>query len=526
MTKNDKKRPNLLIILDGFGYSRQKEGNAVAAANMPNFKNWLQKYPNCLLKASGEAVGLPKKYMGNSEVGHTCIGSGRIVKTILKKFNESIKNGDFFKNKLLIKNFEKLKKKNNHALHLMGLLSDAGIHSHEKHLYALIKLAKKIGLKKVYIHTFLDGRDTAPKSARQYLQKLQDFCNKLNLGKIASLHGRFYAMDRDKNWNRTKQSYDILCSNQNKNLKNLTWQAALENSYKQKNTDEFLKPIRLISDGIIEKGDGIIFFNFRPDRARQLTRCFIDPNFNEFKVKNLNSTKGTLSFFITTTRYKNEFSKFDNDIIFEKEKIENTLLDEISKQTNKKVYIIAETEKYAHVTYFFRGRKEKKLPNEKYTLIPSIKTKNYIDNPEMSAQKITNHILDSLKKDPAYFYLVNYANPDMVGHSGNFAATKKACEFLDIQLEKLYKEVIEKQNGTIFITADHGNAEEMKNKYKTSHTTNPVIFMLINKYYENKKTSKKYKKPKFGLANIAPTILKYLNLKIPAKMDQKIITLE
>ena len=515
MIQKENGTPTMLLILDGFGYRKEKGGNAIVAANMPNWQNLVKNYPNLLLKASGKAVGLLEGYMGNSEVGHTCMGSGRIVKTVLVKFHEAIENKTFFKNKLLIKNFEILKKESK-SLHLMGLLSDAGVHSHQSHLYALIHLAKQVGLQKVFIHAFLDGRDTPAKSASIFLEKLENLCEKLNCGKIATLSGRFYAMDRDNNWDRTQVCYNILTKKQNNPEQ--TWQQVLQNSYKNNITDEFLEPIQLIKNGTIQKNDGVFFFNFRLDRARQLTESFINPEFNHFPVKNLNPTNNTLSFFITTTRYKKEFQKFSNDILFKKEKIKHTLLDKISEQTNKKVFVIAETEKYAHVTYFFRGVVEKRLPNEKYTLIPSIKVKNYVDHPEMSAKKITDEILQSLQTDPAYFYLVNYANPDMVGHSGNFDATIKACECVDKQLGKLYKQIIEKMNGTIFITGDHGNAEETK----TSHTQNPVVFMVVNKNLKHPKENVEYEKPEFGLSNIAPTILKYLGLKVPEEMDKSI----
>ncbi|MCK4650654.1 2,3-bisphosphoglycerate-independent phosphoglycerate mutase [Candidatus Babeliales bacterium] len=536
MPKNKKEPPTILIILDGFGYRKEESGNAVKAANMPNWKKWLKIYPSTLLNASGEAVGLMPFYMGNSEVGHTCLGSGRIVKTALIKFHEAVMDGSFFKNKMLLENFKKIKKHNS-SLHLMGLISDAGVHSHQENLYSILKLVHKNGLKKVFIHAFLDGRDTPPKSAKKFLMALENLCRQLDCGQIASLHGRFYAMDRDNNWERTKKSYDVLCKAPH-DFKSESWQNEIEKSYLNEITDEFFEPHLLLKDGIIKKEDGIFFFNFRPDRANQITEPFINPNFDKFKTEQLNSTTSSLSFFVTTTRYKKEFEKFNNQILFEKEKIEHTLLDEISEQTfGKKIFVIAETEKYAHVTYFFRGMVEKRLPNESFTLIPSIKVKNYINHPKMSAEKITNSILESLKTDPAYFYLVNYANPDMVGHSGNFNATVKACEFLDKQLAELYKQVIEKQNGTIFITSDHGNAEEMidvkTGKPKTSHTNNPVIFIIINKSsprlrFINKKlkTNKKeiqYDKPTLSIANIAPTILKYLGLKIPKEMIQKTI---
>ncbi|MBD3273512.1 2,3-bisphosphoglycerate-independent phosphoglycerate mutase [Candidatus Dependentiae bacterium] len=516
MENKQKKTPIMLIILDGLGYRKEKKGNAVYAAKMPNFKSWLKEYPYCLLKASGKAVGLLPNNIGNSEVGHLTIGAGRIIKSALVKFKESIDDKSLFKNEILIKNFKKLSSKN--SLHLMGLLSDGGVHSHEFQVYALLDFAKQQGIKDVYLHLFLDGRDVPPRSACKYLRRLEQKIKEVNLGEIASIHGRFYAMDRDKNWGRTKVSYDVLCNPDIKTT-NQTWGKFLENSYSHDITDEFIYPTLFLKDGQIKKGDGVIFFNFRPDRARQLTQTFIDPNFDEFETQNLNSTNKTLSFFITTTRYKEEFKKFNNDMLFEDEKIKNTLLDVIPY----KKFIIAETEKYAHVTYFFRGMADKKLENEQRVLIPSIKAKNYIDHPEMSAKKITDKVIESLQNDPADFYLINYANPDMVGHSGDFDATVKACEFLDKELERLYDTVIEKDNGTMFITADHGNAEEMIDLNtgvpKTAHTNNPVYFLTVNKNFKDKS----FECDKFGLSNIAPTILQFLNLKIPKEMIDKVL---
>ncbi|MCF7800001.1 2,3-bisphosphoglycerate-independent phosphoglycerate mutase [Candidatus Babeliales bacterium] len=521
--------PTMLLILDGFGYNESSFGNAIKKAHMPNWNRFLAEYPHKLIQAAGEFVGLMPGFIGNSEVGHANIGCGRIVETDFVKFNEAIEDGSIFENKILINNFEKIKKLNK-SLHLMGLLSDAGVHSYINHLFALIKLAKELNLKNVFVHAFLDGRDVPPKSAAKYLQELEVVCDKNNY-KIASLHGRFYAMDRDKNWDRTQKSYDVLCKfNINTQKTDLTWQQVLKSSYDQNITDEFLEPTLLVDNGYIKENDGIFFFNFRPDRAIQLTESFIDPEFNKFPVKNLNSTKNTISFFITPVRYKKDFTKFNNEILFEKEAVKHTLLDEIAEQTHgKKVFIIAETEKYAHVTYFFRGLCEKQLPSETRKLIPSIKAKNYVEHPEMSAEKITQEILYSLKNDPAYFYLVNYANPDMVGHSGDFEATIKACEFIDKQLGILYQEIVEKLGGTIFITGDHGNAENMIDEKTggpiTAHTNNPVVFMMINKNLKNKinKNTNLDINSKLCLANIAPTILKYLELKIPKDMLQETI---
>ncbi|MBU4269475.1 2,3-bisphosphoglycerate-independent phosphoglycerate mutase [Candidatus Dependentiae bacterium] len=524
MNKISKKGPIALVIFDGFGYKNQVFGNAIKAAKMPFFEFLLKNYPSTLLNASGKAVGLLPKFIGNSEVGHLTMGAGRIIKSTLAKFKEVVDNKTIFKNKVLINNFKKIKADN--ALHIIGLLSDGGVHSHEFQLFALLEFAKKQNIKNVYIHVILDGRDVPPKSANIHLKKLDKICKKLNLGKIASIHGRFYSMDRDNNWQRTKKSYDILCDPKIKisNLKN--WEQLLKNFYAKNITDEFVNPTLFIKNGQIKTGDGVIFYNFRPDRARQLTQSFIDPDFNKFKTQNLNSTNNTLAFFITTTRYMQDFKNFNNDILFEHEKIDHTLLDEISTQSNAKIFVIAETEKYAHVTYFFRGMNEKKLPNETYNLISSIKAKNYINHPEMSAYKITRKVLASLKNDPANFYLINYANADMVGHSGDFDATVKACECLDVQIKKLYDEIVINKNGTIFLTSDHGNAEEMINKKTgelvTAHTINPVIFIKINqKSQKNKPEITKFGPIKLELSNIAATILQDLGLKIPTKMIKK-----
>jgi len=511
------KKPIMLVILDGFGYKEEKEGNAVASANMPNWNNWLKKYPNRLLKASGEAVGLLPGYMGNSEVGHLAIGSGRIIETNLKKFHKIIEDGSFFKNVTIINLFEKLKQTGN-ALHLMGLLSNSGVHSHQEHLYAILKLAKQIGLKKVFIHAFLDGRDTPPKSAAKYLTQLEEECKKIGIGEIASIQGRFYAMDRDNNWERTKEGYDVLTTAPN-NFKSKTWSQALDEAYEKDETDEFVRPQLLIKEGIIQPGDGIFFFNFRPDRAHQLTETFINRKFENFDGKEFIP----LSFFFSTTRYNEKFKDFDNVVLFEEKPINNTFFDVLDKN-NKSFFIIAETEKYAHVTYFFRGMVDNELPHETRTLIPSIKAKNYIENPCMSAPQITEALLESLQKDQKDFYLVNYANADMVGHSANFEATVKACECLDKQIGKLFAEVIEKKDGTLFITADHGNAEDMideEGNPKSSHSTSHVPFMIIKK--EDNEDIKLSSNPNLGISNIAPTLLKYMRLSIPKEMNKETI---
>jgi len=514
------KKPIFLIILDGFGYSPLKNGNAIAKAKMPTWSRWLKKYPNTLLKASGEAVGLLPGFMGNSEVGHLTIGSGRVIKSLLKKIHESIQSGEFFNNKKLLDLFGKLKESGK-ALHLMGLLSDGGVHSHIEHLFALLDLAKKVGLKDVYIHAFLDGRDTLPTSAAKYLNMLDQKIKSVGIGKIASLHGRFYAMDRDHNWGRVEQSYKVLRGSFLPDS-NINWQNVLDDSYKKGNTDEFVLPVLLDKDGYIKQGDGVLFFNFRPDRARELTELFI------------NDPKIHLSFFLGMVCYKEEFKSLmihpeRNELlasvvewVFEDDAsvIQNTLL-EVLAQNNKKVFVVAETEKYAHVTYFFNGMKEQKLDNETRILIPSVKAKNYIEHPEMSALEITKIILGSLKKDTCDFYLVNYANADMVGHSSDFEATVKACEILDAELKKLFDEVVIKLGGVMFITADHGNAEEKLDSFgnpKSAHTINSVPFMIVSK---DDLHLKMLGNDSLGISAIAPSLLKFMGLSVPREMDEE-----
>ncbi|HBS48424.1 TPA: 2,3-bisphosphoglycerate-independent phosphoglycerate mutase [Candidatus Dependentiae bacterium] len=513
--ENLKKAPVFLVILDGFGFNSLQDGNAIAAAKMPTWNSWLKKYPNTLLNASGGAVGLPEGFMGNSEVGHLTIGSGRVVKSVLAKVDDAIKDGSFVKNEKILNLFKKLKDENK-SLHLMGLLSDAGVHSHIDHLFAFLEMAKNVGLKNVYVHPFLDGRDTSPKSATKYLNQLESFLQKIGIGKIASLHGRFYAMDRDRNWDRVEKSCNILTQPEIVSTE-MNWQEALKKSYENGDSDEFVKPILLDEKGRVQSGDGVVFFNFRPDRARELTECLTNPNFKLFKVnKDLK-----LSFFVCMSCYAsnlNAFVLFDEDEV----KIQNTFLNVLVKN-NKKIFAIAETEKYAHVTYFFNGMNEENLPNEIRILIPSVKTKNYIQCPQMSANEITQKIVESLNDDVCDFYLVNYANADMVGHSADFEATIKACEVLDQQLTILYKEVVLNKNGILFVTADHGNAEcvlDEQGNPKSCHTTNPVPFMAVSKEPLNIKIAAPIK---LGISSIAPTILKFMKLDIPKEMTDKTI---
>lgn len=517
-------KPVMLVILDGFGYRKESFGNAIAQAKMPFWRYLVTHHRATLLNASGASVGLPEGYMGNSEVGHLTIGAGRVVPSPLKRFDDAVSSGSLATSPVLMNAFKEIAQ-TGASLHLMGLLSDAGVHSHERHLYALLIAAQAYKIKNVYIHAFLDGRDTPPQSAALYLSRLESWIQVHKIGHIASLHGRFYAMDRDNNWERTQRCYDVLCKNNQHGNKEQSWESALEDSYAAGITDEFIHPTLLDPHGCIKKGDGAIFFNFRPDRARQLTQAFIDPDFNYFPSQ-LTSTSGTLRFFITPTLFQASFKQFKNGVFFDCLTIPDTLLDVFARQNPPiKTFIIAETEKYAHVTYFFSGMIDRQLPSETRILIPSLKAKNYKEHPEMSAPAITSTLLGALRQSHSHFYLVNYANADMVGHSGDLDATIQACEVLDQQLFCLYQEVVVQQSGTLFVTADHGNAEEKANKYQTvltSHTTSPVPFVMATSY-ELTQSSDYPEKPVYGLANVASTILSSMDLKIPHVMEQKTI---
>lgn len=500
--------PIALIILDGFGISEKKCSNAVFAAKKPHFDHWKEIFPHTSLQASGNAVGLPDHMQGNSEVGHLTIGAGRIIEQPLTSWLNAIKNKSFFKNTTLLNELDRLKK-NGHSLHIMGLLSDAGIHCHEAFIYACIDAAVQTKIQKIVVHPFLDGRDTPPKSATHYLHTLSEHIKNMPGVIIGSMHGRFYAMDRDNNWNRTEKSYRILT--QTYVYGSQSWEKILKDNYTRAITDEFIEPTQLAPNCTINNGDGIIFCNIRPDRARQLTASFVQPSFNHF-----NTMVRDLTFFITPVKYD---IHVPTTALFQRPIINNTLKDVLAQQ-HKTIFSIAETEKYAHITYFFRGENENSVPGEARVLIDSIKTESYKNYPRMAAQKITDAVIASLKTDPKDFYLINYANADMVGHSGDFDATVRAIDFLDKQLELLYDTVITHMNGTLFITADHGKAEDMfdetTHQPRTAHTINPVPFFILNKKYEYAHCTL----PLHELADIAPFILKYMDLPIPKEMKK------
>ena len=496
-----------LIILDGFGISKEKFGNAITSAGTPNLDKLIRMYPNTTLKASGNAVGLPEGQMGNSEVGHLTLGGGRVILQDLMKIDNDIKTKAFFNNKNLLKALNHAKEKKS-ALHIMGLLSDGGVHSHINHLFAIIDMAKQNGLKKVYIHAFLDGRDTLYNSGKGYIQQLEDKLKGTDY-KIASLSGRIYAMDREQRYERLQKAYNVIIYGEN--YKDESALDAIEDSYKQGVYDEFVEPILLVKDAKIKDDDSVIFFNYRSDRARELTSALTDENFNHFKTKKFKNL-----LFSPMEEYSAEFKKLN--VIYPPETIEDNLSAIISKNGLKQFHI-AETTKYAHVTFFFNGGIEKPYEGEDRKLIESIDTQDFSYYPKMKAIEITEATLDAIASAKYDFVLVNYSNPDMIGHTGNFEATKQAIACVEKQAYALALATL-MAGGDCIITADHGNAEYMidKNGKKiTSHTTNPVPVILVSERYKKVRL-----KRGCSIANIAPTVLKLLNLEIPSTMEKSL----
>lgn len=495
--------PIALVILDGFGYQKELTGNAIARAKTPHLTQWLNTYPHALLQASGKAVGLPDGYMGNSEVGHGTIGAGRIIPQTVTRINAAIDDGSFFTNPRLMHCLQKLKD-SSARLHIMGLLSDAGVHCLTKHIIAYLQAAHQQGITEILIHPFLDGRDAPPRSAHHYLEELESAICTIGAGTIGSLQGRFYAMDRDKNWERTQASYHMLTTPAQPAYAD--WRIYLDHYYAQNITDEFMPPALLIQKAAIQSGDAIICANFRPDRARQLTAAFIEPDFQPF------ITTCKPLWFFTPVLYAENLPT--ETLLLPQKPISDTFADVLHAH-HKTLFSIAETEKYAHVTYFFRGGREKPYSTETQVLIPSLKMRNYVLHPEMSATAITQRVLESLRHHPADVYLINYANADMVGHSGDFNATVKAIEILDEELGKLYDQIVLQMDGTIYLTADHGKAEQMINSHTqqpdTAHTINPVPFMVLSKNSPHPLTL-------HALTDIAPFILTQLKLPIPSAM--------
>lgn len=495
-----KRKKLILIILDGWGVSKKRKGNAVSLAKTPNFDYFKKTFSYGELKASGEAVGLINKMMGNSETGHLNIGAGRIVIQDIVKINKSIKDKTFFENPAFLEALKNVKR-NNSFLHLMGLLSDAGVHSYNRHLFALLKLASQHNLKKVAIHIFTDGRDTDIKSANKYIKELKAQIKKYNTGKIATIVGRYYAMDRDNRWERTKRAYLAVAEAKGKRVG--TALEGIKEAYDKGQTDEFIAPLIVGDYQGMKDADSVVFFNFRSDRPRQLTRAFVDKRFNKFKRRKLKL------IFICMKEYYKGVNALR---AFEKEELKNILGEVISKNNIKQLRI-AETEKYAHITFFLDALREKPFPKEERALIPSPKIATYDLKPEMSAFKVTKSVLKAIDSEKYGFIVLNFANPDMLGHTGKLKAAIKAIEIVDKCLGEIINLVIKKR-GIALITADHGNAEEMigqnTGRPLSKHTTNLVPFIIVS--------DRNYILRKGKLGDIAPTILKLLDIKKPKEM--------
>ena len=493
-------KPLVLIIMDGWGIRKETKGNAIAQGKTPNYNFLMKNYPHSTLFPYGEYVGLPSGFIGNSEVGHLNIGAGRIVYQELTRINKAIKDKSFFKNKVLLNSLNNVKKKKS-CLHLIGLLSDAGVHSHISHLFALLKMAKNNGIKDVFIHIITDGRDTLPGTAKKYIETLENEISKLRIGKIATVTGRYYTMDRNKSWARIKKAYDAIANGHG--FKAGSALEAFNNALKRKETDEFIKPTVIDGYKGMNKNDSIIFFNFRSDRAREICHSFTDKKFKFFKIKSTFN-------LVCMCEYD---KKIKSPIVFPPPMIKNNLGQVLSKNDLRQLRI-AETEKYAHVTFFFNSGVENPNRKEDRIIIPSPKVATYDLKPEMSAYKIRNDVIKNVRSKKYDVIIINFANPDMVGHTGILKAAVNAVQVVDSCVMDVVDEV-KKVNGAVLITADHGNCEEMTGKRKTSHTTNKVPFIIVS----DKK--KKIKLKNGVLADIAPTMLDILKIKQPKEMTGK-----
>ncbi|MBR2975020.1 MAG: 2,3-bisphosphoglycerate-independent phosphoglycerate mutase [Clostridia bacterium] len=509
-------KPIVLIIMDGYGLSKKRKGNAINSATSPYVKYLAKNYPCTTLNASGLAVGLPDGQMGNSEVGHLNLGAGRVVYQDLTRISKSIDDGDFFANDQLVGACNHVKQTNG-KLHLFGLLSDGGVHSHTKHLYALINLAKQQGLSQVYVHCFLDGRDVLPTSATGYIAQLQDYCNQLQFGKIASVSGRYYAMDRDKRWERVQKAYDVIALGKGEQTTNPV--DYVKQSYAQGVTDEFVVPAAVVEDGqcvaTVQNGDAIVFFNFRPDRARELTAAFTQDSFNGFDL----GGKKRNVHFVCMKQYDETFQNVQ--VAFKPETLVNTLGEYLSK-CGKRQFRIAETEKYAHVTFFFNGGVEAPNANEVREIIASPKVATYDLQPQMSAIEVCNRLKAVLLKERYDFVVVNFANCDMVGHTGVIDATQQAVLTVDDCVRQVVETTLT-AGGIAFVTADHGNAEKMlddKGNVFTAHTTNPVPFIMVDTANRNATLMEGG-----ALCDVAPTLLQVMGLEVPTEMTGKSLLL-
>ncbi|MDQ3818305.1 MAG: 2,3-bisphosphoglycerate-independent phosphoglycerate mutase [Acidobacteriota bacterium] len=505
----DKRGPLALIIIDGWGYTPEREGNAIALASKPFYDELTEKYPHTLLEASGTRVGLPAGIMGNSEVGHLNIGSGRVIRMDVSRIDYDIETDAFFRNEVLVKAMDGAKARSK-QLHLMGLVSDGQVHSSQEHLYALLRMAKERGLTRVYVHCFLDGRDTPPSSAYGYVEALQVKCAEIGCGSIASVVGRYYAMDRDKRWERTERAYKLLVNAEGERA--IDPVEAIKRSYERGITDEFVEPIVVEREtgepvATISADDSIIFFNFRPDRARQITRALTEPGFGGFPTPQRPEVD-----FSCFTQYD---KTFDLPVAFPPQHHSNVLA-EVFGNICVHNYRMAETEKYAHVTYFFNGGVEQEYSCERRLLVPSPKIATYDLDPAMSAFKVTDKVLRAIDENETDVFIINFANPDMVGHTGKLKETIEACQYVDTCLGWITK-AIRQRRGITLITADHGNAEQMIDLQTghphTAHTTNPVPFHLIDEASMGLKL-----RGGAALEDVAPTILGLLGLEKPVEM--------
>lgn len=491
----------LLVILDGFGIAENPEVSAVDKANKPFFDSLIKKYPHAQLSASGEDVGLPDGQFGNSEVGHLNIGAGRIVWQELSRINKSIRDGDFFENEVLTEAFDKAKEKG--KIHFMGLFSDGGVHSNNEHLYALLEMAKKYDLDDAFVHAFTDGRDTSPHGGAEYLKEFEEKADEIGIGEIASVVGRYYAMDRDNRWERTQKAYDLLIHGKGTEVDDAS--DVFEQSYKNDITDEFLEPhqINTAENSRIEKGDVVVFFNIRGDRARQITKALFQVGDIPFETEELDL------HYVTFTDYDDTFNSFAH-VAFPPTRLKNTIGEYVSAQGLKQLRV-AETEKYPHVTYFFNGGEETPNKGEDRIMVPSPKVATYDLQPEMSAPEVGDKVVEGLQKDYS-LVIVNFANPDMVGHTGDMDAAIKAVETVDKELKKV-TEAATKNGFEVLVIADHGNADCMiqpDGSPHTAHTTAPVPVVLV--------TERDVELKNGILADVSPTLLKVMDLEQPKEM--------
>ena len=502
------KKPTVLMILDGYGLRSDKHGNAVAEAATPVMDKLMAEYPFVKGNASGMAVGLPDGQMGNSEVGHLNMGAGRIVYQDLTKITKAIQDGDFFENKALLAACGNVKE-NDSSLHLMGLVSDGGVHSHNTHIYGLLELAKRQGIKKVYVHCFLDGRDTPPASGKEYVEELEAKMKEIGVGEVATVAGRYYAMDRDNRWDRVERAYKALVRGEGVEAASAV--EGIQTSYDNEKTDEFVEPMVIVKDGAptatVKDGDSIIFFNFRPDRAREITRAFCDPEFAGFERERIRDLT-----YVCFTDYDETIP--NKLVAFKKEEIKNTFGEWLAANHMTQARI-AETEKYAHVTFFFNGGVEEPNEGEDRILVKSPKVATYDLQPEMSAYEVCDKLVEAIRSQKYDVIIINFANPDMVGHTGVEKAAIAAIEAVDACVGRAV-EAIREVDGQMFICADHGNAERMVDETTgepyTAHTTNPVPFLLVNAG------------PEYGLdeggrlADIVPTLIDLMGMEKPAEM--------